>query len=71
MKTKESPCQSCIGGIFLHDQCGLVAVHHLPDRRVPPRRAGGVSPRKEGLGVHGAVPCQGRARKLCDVGGFD
>jgi hypothetical protein len=71
-KTKESPCQSCVGGIFLRDQCGLVAkVHHLPERRIPPRWAGGVSPRKEGAGVHGAVPHQGRVRTLRNVGGFN
>jgi hypothetical protein len=46
-------------------------VHHLSERCIPPRQAGGVSPRKEGMGVHGMVPCQSRARTLCDIGGFN
>ncbi len=46
-------------------------MHHLPEYCIPPCQAGGVGPRKEGVGVHGAVPRLGGAKMLCNVGGFN
>ena len=52
--------QSRAGGIFLRRRRGIVAARdHLPERRIPPRRTGGVGPREEGAGMHGAVPRRG------------
>ncbi len=46
-------------------------MHHLPEHCIPSCRAGGVGPRKEGAGVHGAVPRLGGAKTLRNVGKFN
>ena len=57
------------GGAILVNLVIVAARDHLPERRIPPRRTGGVGPREEGAGVR--YLAEAGARTLRDVSEFD